>query len=212
MLHVSEIFCSVQGESRWSGFPCVFVRLAGCDLRCRWCDTAYALGPGREMSVEEILREIRSHRCRRVEVTGGEPLLQTESIELMKRLLEEGCEVLLETSGAHSIRDVPPGVVRILDVKCPGSGEAHRNLVENFQYLSPADDVKFVVLDRADFEYAVSVIREHHLEGLAGLIVSPVWGRVDLRELAAWLLASGLDARLQVPLHKIIWGPEARGV
>lgn len=211
-MYVNEIFYSIQGESRWMGFPCAFVRLAGCNLRCTWCDTEYAFGEGSAMSIEEIVAELSRYRCSLVEVTGGEPLLQPACIDLLKTLLERGYRVLLETSGALPIRDVPPSVVKVLDVKCPGSGESERNLFENFRYVQAADDIKFVVKDRADFEFALDVIRSHALDGRCGLIFSPVWGSLPLKQLAGWMLESGIQGRMQVQLHKLIWGPDARGV
>lgn len=212
IVYVNEIFYSIQGESRWMGYPCIFVRLAGCNLRCKWCDTEYAFGPGVAMSIDEILERIRPHPCKLVEVTGGEPLLQSGSIDLMRALLEQDYRVLLETGGSLSIREVPANVVKVLDVKCPGSGEAGRNIFENFQYLLPTDDVKFVIKDRIDFEYAVSVIREHGVDARCGLLFSPVWGELPFEQLAAWLLEAGIYARMQVQLHKLIWGATARGV
>lgn len=211
-LRLTEIFYSIQGESRWAGLPCVFVRLAGCNLRCSWCDTTYAFGPGIEMSLDEIQESISRYPCRLVEVTGGEPLLQPACADLLGRLVASGYRVLLETSGAQPIEGLPPEVIKVLDVKCPGSGESHRNLYGNLAHLRVEDDVKFVMVDRADFDFAVEIVRRYGLDGRVGLLFSPVWGVLDPRELAAWLLESGLTARFQIQIHKIIWGADARSV
>lgn len=211
-LHISEIFYSVQGESRWAGYPCVFVRLAGCNLRCTWCDTEYAFGDGVAMTIDEIIGKAGEFRCGMIEVTGGEPLLQPGCVDLLRVLLEHRYHVLLETSGALSIKDVPSNVVKVMDVKCPGSGESDRNVFANFEFLQPSDDVKFVIKDRRDFDFAVEVVRRHGLESRVGLVFSPVWGELPLERLADWLLASRLNVRMQVQLHKLIWGADARGV
>lgn len=211
-LHISEIFYSVQGESRWAGYPCVFVRLAGCNLRCSWCDTEYAFGDGVAMTIDEIIGKVGEFRCMMIEVTGGEPLLQPGCVELLRVLLEHRYHVLLETSGALSIKDVPSNVVKVMDVKCPGSGESDRNVFANFEFLLPSDDVKFVIKDRRDFDFAVEVVRRHGLESRVGLVFSPVWGELPLERLADWLLQSRLNVRMQVQLHKLIWGADARGV
>ncbi len=212
MLKITEIFYSIQGESSWVGYPCVFVRLSECNLHCTWCDTYDVFRPSREMSIAEVMARIALYPSRLVEITGGEPLLQHESIDLMKKLLKAGYQVLLETNGSLSIKDVPRKVIKVLDVKCPGSGESQRNLFENFPYLESTDDIKFVVKDRIDFDYAMTVIRQHRLENRAGLLISPAWGEVALTDLARWVLSSGIEIRLQVQLHKIIWGPNAGGV
>lgn len=211
MIRITEIFYSIQGESTCAGRPCIFVRLTGCNLRCTWCDSAYTFTGGEPMSIESILETIRKWDCRLVEVTGGEPLAQKESFELIRRLAEEGYEVLIETSGSIDIEPVDARAKIVLDVKCPGSGEERKNYWPNLGKLRPGDEVKFVIADRADYDYAVGVIREHELEGRP-LLFSPVWGAIDLKDLAAWILADGLDARLQVQLHKLIWGADARGV
>lgn len=213
MLTVNEIFYSIQGESTYVGRPCVFVRLTACDLRCVWCDTPYAFTGGRKMTVDEVIAEVRRYACPLVEVTGGEPLLQEDVYPLMERLLAEGLTVLLETGGHLSVARVPHGVVTVLDVKCPGSGEAHRVCWENLDRLRPHDQVKFVVSDRADYEFARRVIRDRELDRRCqAVLVSPVHGVLDPRELAGWMLADRLPARLQLQAHKYIWGAEARGV
>ena len=213
MLTVNEIFHSIQGESTFSGRPCVFVRLTACDLRCTWCDTAYAFDEGGKRSVDEVAREVAGFGCDLVEVTGGEPLLQDDVYPLMEALLAQGRTVLLETGGHRSTERVPEGVVTILDVKCPASGESHRNLWENLGRLRPHDEVKFVVQDRVDYEYARDVIARHGLAGRAAAIhMSPVHGVLPPAELAAWVLADRILARVQLQVHKLIWSPDARGV
>ena len=213
VLTVNEIFHSIQGESTHAGRPCVFVRLTACDLRCSWCDTPYAFTEGRKMSIDDVVAAVKQYRCPVVEITGGEPLLQKEVHPLMQRLLDDGLTVMLETGGHRSIADVPVGVVRILDVKCPASGEAQRNDWTNMERLAPADEVKFVVQDRADYEYAKEIVARYGLlERVAAVLLSPVHGVLDARQLAAWILEDGLGVRLQLQLHKYIWDPQTRGV
>jgi len=213
LLTINEIFYSIQGESTYVGRPCVFVRLTACDLRCSWCDTTYAFHEGRKQSLDEVLAEVERLDCPLVEVTGGEPLLQDEVYPLMQSLLDRGRTVLLETGGHRSTANVPQSVITILDVKCPGSGEAHRNDWTNLDRLRPHDEVKFVVKDRADYEYARDVITKHRLgERAAAVHLSPVHGVMDLRQLSEWAMADRLPARLQIQLHKYIWAPDTRGV
>ncbi len=212
ILKVNEIFYSIQGESRWSGYPCVFVRLAGCNLRCMWCDTTYAYEGGLDMTVGEIMDKVQWYQGRMVELTGGEPLMQAHSVDLLRALLDCSYRVLLETNGTLSLRTVPEGVVKVMDVKCPSSGEHTKTLAENFELLTEEDDLKFVVRDRADFDFALSVIRLHELANRAGIIFSPVWGQTPLDQLASWVLQAGINARMQVQLHKVIWGAGATGV
>lgn len=213
MLTINEIFYSIQGESTHAGRPCVFIRLTACDLRCSWCDTEYAFHEGHKQSVDEVLAEVDRLGCPLVEVTGGEPLLQEEVYPLMRSLLDRGRTVLLETGGHRSTERVPGAVVTILDVKCPGSGQAHRNDWNNLERLRPHDEVKFVVRDREDYEFARDVITKHRLEARAAAVhLSPVHGVMDLRLLSEWVLADRLPARVQVQLHKYIWDPGARGV
>ena len=210
---INEIFHSIQGESSYAGRPCVFVRLTACDLRCSWCDTAYAFHEGHKRSVDDVLAEVERVDCPLVEVTGGEPLLQEEVYSLMQRLLDGGRTVLLETGGHRSTARVPEAVVTILDVKCPGSGEAGRNDWSNLDRLRAHDEVKFVVKDRADYEYARDVIARYGLAGRAAAIhLSPVHGALNPRLLAEWVLADKLPARVQLQLHKYIWEPGTRGV
>jgi 7-carboxy-7-deazaguanine synthase len=213
MLTINEIFYSIQGESTYAGCPCVFVRLTACDLRCSWCDTEYAFHEGRKMTVDDVLAEVDRHRCRLVEITGGEPLLQDDVYPLMTRLLGEGRTVMLETGGHRPIDRVPRAVVKIVDVKCPGSGEAEKNDWANLDRLAPHDQVKFVVKDRADYEFARDVIARHGLDGrAAAVLMSPVHGVLDPKTLAAWMLQDHLPARLQLQVHKYVWPPDTRGV
>lgn len=213
MLTVNEIFHSIQGESRRAGEPCVFVRLTACDLRCSWCDTPYAFHEGGKRSLDDVLAEVERYECPLVEVTGGEPLLQEEVYPLMERLLELGHTVMIETGGHRSVARVPSAVLKIVDVKCPGSGESHRNHWENLSLVGPNDEVKFVVKDRADYEFAREVIATHGLQGRVGaILLSPVHGVLDPRLLAEWVLADWLQVRVQLQLHKFIWSPATRGV
>ena len=213
MLTINEIFHSIQGESTHAGRPCVFVRLTACDLRCSWCDTAYAFHEGQKMSVEDIIARVKSYGCEVVEVTGGEPLLQKDVYPLMRRLLEDGFTVMLETGGHRSIAEVPAAVVRVMDVKCPGSGESHRNDWTNMDHLTTQDEIKFVIRDRDDYEFARQVIEKYDLIGrVAAVLLSPVHGELDPKLLAAWILEDRLKVRMQLQLHKYIWDPATRGV
>jgi 7-carboxy-7-deazaguanine synthase len=213
MLTVNEIFYSIQGESTRAGQPCVFVRLTACDLRCSWCDTEYAFYEGRKQSVDEVVAAVEQHDCPLVEITGGEPLLQEGVYDLMNRLLASGRTVLLETGGHRPIDRVPTEVVKIVDVKCPGSGEVDKNEWSNLDRLSPHDEVKFVIKDRADYEFARDVIRGKNLAArCAAVLMSPVHDVLGAEALSQWLLADRLPARLQLQLHKYIWSPSTRGV
>ena len=213
MLTINEIFHSIQGESRRAGEPCVFVRLTACDLRCSWCDTAYAFHEGSKRSIDDVVAEVEKYGCPLVEVTGGEPLLQDDVYPLMERLLASGHTVMIETGGHRSIARVPDAVLKIVDVKCPGSGEAHRNHWENLDLVRSHDEVKFVLKDRTDYDYAKDVIAEHALVGRVGAVhFSPVHGVLDARVLSEWVLADRLAVRVQLQLHKFIWSPETRGV
>jgi 7-carboxy-7-deazaguanine synthase len=213
VLTVNEIFHSIQGESTHVGQPCVFVRLTACDLRCRWCDTPYAFHEGRKMSIDEVVAAVDAYGCPTVEVTGGEPLLQPDVVPLMARLLEQGKTVLIETGGHRSIARVPEGVVRIVDIKCPGSGESDKTDWTNLALLTPRDQVKFVIADRTDYEFARDLVRREQLAERCGAVLfSPVHGELELRPLAEWMLADRVPARLQAQLHKYIWDPQTRGV
>ncbi len=213
MLTVNEIFHSIQGESTFAGEPCVFVRLTACDLRCRWCDTPYAFHEGRKMSLDEVVTQVEAFGCPTVEITGGEPLLQREVYPLMQRLLDAGKTVLVETGGHRSIAEVPDGVIRVMDIKCPGSGESAKHDWSNLVHLTRRDQVKFVLADRADYDWARDVVRREQLtDRCAAVLFSPVHGELPLRSLAEWVLADRLPVRVQVQLHKYIWDPQTRGV
>ena len=213
-LQVNEIFFSIQGESSHAGRPCAFIRLTGCNLRCSYCDTTYAYDEGAWLEILDIERQIRSFHCRLVEITGGEPLLQTQTPELIRTLLDRHYTVLLETNGSREIGVVDERCIRIVDVKCPSSGESEKNQLENFDIITPNDEVKFVIGNREDFEYANSFISTHlsRRNGLKPPLISPVFGRMNPESLAQWILEDHLDARLQIQLHKWIWGAEKRGV
>ncbi len=211
-LKVNEIFHSIQGESTHAGRPCVFVRLTYCNLRCAYCDTEYAFFEGEERSLGEILAVVHGFGCRLVEVTGGEPLIQRETVQLLERLLARGHEVLLETSGAWPVETVPEGVKIIMDLKTPGSGMAARNRWANLDHLDAEDEIKFVITDRPDYEWAKGVVGEHGLAARHAVLFSPSWGELDPRDLAEWVLADHLQVRVQLQLHKLIWSPTARGV
>ncbi|ULA67316.1 MAG: 7-carboxy-7-deazaguanine synthase [Nitrospira sp.] len=212
MLRVTEIFHSIQGESTHAGRPCVFIRLTGCPLRCTWCDTAYAFYGGREMMQDDVVEQVRGFDCDLVEVTGGEPLSQPAAVPLLTRLCDEGFEVLLETSGAIDTSGVDRRVHVVLDVKCPGSGMVERMYWPNLDRLASQDEVKFVIKDRTDYEWAREVIRTRNLAARCPVLVSPVFGEADARQLAEWVLADRLPVRFQLQMHKQIWAPDMRGV
>jgi 7-carboxy-7-deazaguanine synthase len=211
-MRVTEIFHSVQGESTFVGLPCVFVRLTGCPLRCTWCDTGYAFFGGSEHSLDDILGKIRSYGCPLVEVTGGEPLAQKDTHILLRRLCHEGFTVLLETSGAVDTAQVDPSVRIILDVKCPGSGMTDRMHWSNVERLRPQDEVKFVIQDRIDYDWAKTVLDRFRLTERCPVLFSPVFNTLDPRHLTDWLLADRLPVRFQLQMHKYIWAPDMRGV
>lgn len=212
MLRVTEIFHSIQGESSYAGQPCVFVRLTGCPLRCTWCDTDYAFYGGRECSLDEVLAQVHTYGCRLVEVTGGEPLAQPESLPLMTRLCDADYTVLLETSGAIDITPVDPRVHVILDVKCPGSGMTDRMHWPNLSMLAAKDEVKFVLTDRADYDWAREILARYEIASRCSVLFSPVFGSLDVRQLAEWILTDRLPVRFQLQMHKYIWAPDMRGV
>ena len=213
-MQVTEIFKSIQGESTFAGLPCIFIRLTGCNLRCRWCDTEYAFHGGTKMTLGEVMRKVSAYGGKLVEITGGEPLLQDEVYPLMDRLLADHYQVLLETSGERLIDRVPADVVKIVDVKCPDSGEPDTFRMENLNHLSPRDEVKFVIGTRRDYEFARDFTGEQRLsDRVAAVIFSPVHGEVDLRQMAGWILEDGLEGvRFGTQLHKLIWGADAKGV
>jgi 7-carboxy-7-deazaguanine synthase len=213
VLTINEIFYSIQGESTYAGNPCVFVRLTGCDLRCAWCDTTYSFHEGRKMSVEDVIEEVGRYASPLVEVTGGEPLLQPDVYPLMERLVESGRTVLLETGGQVDVSHVPDAVVKVMDVKCPGSGESGKNEWSNIDRLGSRDQVKFVIKDRDDYEYARRTLTRHALDRrCAAILFSPVHGVMNPKDLSEWILEDRLPVRLQLQIHKHIWGPEVRGV
>lgn len=209
---VNEIFYSLQGESSFAGRACVLVRLTGCQMRCVWCDSAYSFYAGRWMSLDQVLSEVAAYACPLVELTGGEPLLQPGSRPLLKALADHGYEVLLETGGGLDIGGVDPRVRRILDVKCPGSGEVEANRWANLDLLTPQDEVKLVVADEADYLWARDLVRARRLAERCRVQLSPVHGSLDAAELASWVLRDRLPVAVQLQLHKLLWGAEARGV
>jgi 7-carboxy-7-deazaguanine synthase len=211
-MRITEIYASIQGETQYAGLPCTLVRTTGCDLRCGYCDTTYAFSGGHEMTVDEVVSEVRRLGIPFVTVTGGEPLLQPDIVSLCERLLSDDFRVAIETSGAHPIAHLPERVARIVDIKTPGSGESRRNHWECLATLTPKDAVKFVLCDEADYQWACQVVRERGLVGRTELLFSPAVGRLDPRDLAAWIVRDRLPVRLNLQLHKFIWGMEAQGV
>ena len=214
MLRVTEIFRSIQGESTHAGRPCTFVRLTGCPMRCVWCDSEYTFTGGDHVSLDDVMQKVHSLGCKLVEVTGGEPLAQKEAFALIRRLCDEDFEVLVETGNYVPTAELDPRAKVILDIKCPASGEEARNEWSNIERLrADRDEVKFVVADEGDWLYAKRVIQEHNLETRTlAVLISPVWGQIDLQQLANWIAGSGLNVRMQLQLHKYIWGPDVQGV
>ena len=210
MLKINEIYASIQGESSHTGLPCVFIRLTGCNLRCSWCDTAYAFYEGNDLTIEETLQKVETFGLGLVEITGGEPLLQEDVYPLMEALLKKGYRVMLETGGALPIDKVPEKVIKILDIKCPGSGEEKKNHLENLKLLSPHDEVKFVLLDRTDYEWSRDLLQKHDLP--TQVLFSPVYDKLNLKDLVQWILEDRLPVRLQTQLHKVIWSKDTIGV
>ena len=212
-LTVTEIFRSIQGESSWAGMPCIFVRLTGCNLRCTYCDTAYAYEGGAAMTVREILDRCGALRCELVEITGGEPLCQPECATLVTCLIQRGYTVLIETNGSLPIASLPAAAVKIMDIKCPGSGMRAKTDWSNIEAIGPNDEVKFVLTDRADYEWARDMVAKHALAARCNAVLfAPVFGALEPRMLASWIIEDGLNVRLQVQLHKYIWPPGQRGV
>ena len=212
MIKINEIYLSVQGESTHTGLPCIFIRLTGCNLRCSWCDTAYAFHEGKNMSIDEILQKVENFGIHLVEITGGEPLMQDNVYTLMKRLIEKGYKVMLETGGSISLERVPKDVIKIMDLKCPGSGEQDKNNLDNLKLLAPHDEVKFVILDRKDYEWSRDIIKKYKINETAHILISPVFDKLELKEMVKWILEDQLPVRLQTQLHKIIWDKNTIGV
>jgi 7-carboxy-7-deazaguanine synthase len=211
-LIINEIFFSIQGESTRIGLPCVFVRLTSCDLRCAWCDTAYAFDEGTEMNIDDILTKVEEYQCKLVEITGGEPLLQTNVHLLMKRLCDENYDVMIETGGHRDVSDIDPRVKRIMDIKCPGSLMEKRNRWENIEMLTARDEVKFVIANEIDYEWAKEVIKKYNLIVRCKILMSPVFGNIENRTLAEWILRDHIQVQFQLQIHKYIWEPITRGV
>lgn len=211
-MRITEIYQSIQGESTYAGLPCVFVRTTGCDLRCSWCDSEFTFTGGVTMTLDQIMAEVEKYDCHLVELTGGEPMLQKEIYELATRLADAGHTVLIETGGHRDISRLDPRVVRIMDLKCPASGECEKNLWSNLGHLRPTDEVKFVLADRNDYEWALGIIREHRLEDRVRILISTVFGMVMPESVVEWMLADKVNARFQLQLHKYIWPPDARAV
>ena len=209
---INEIFYSIQGESIYSGFPCIFIRFTGCNLRCSYCDTKYAYYEGKEEEIDNILKKIKIYPCNLIEITGGEPLLQNEVTFLINSLIKNCYQVLIETNGSLSIKNLPKeGLVKILDLKCPGSGMSHKMDFGNIELLTKDDQIKFAIKDKRDFLWAVDVIKRFNLEKMGQILFSPVFGVIEPKDLAEWIKNSGLKARLQLQLQKVIWG-EKKGV
>ena len=212
MLKINEIFKSIQGESSHTGLPCIFVRLTGCNLRCTYCDTEYAFYEGKEMTVADVVNAVESFGISLVEITGGEPLLQKDVYSLMQTLLEKQFTVMLETGGSLALDEVPQPVIKIMDLKCPGSGEESRNNYENLSGLTLQDEVKFVILNRKDYDWSRKILTKYSIHKRAQVLFSPVYEKLDLRDLAKWVLEDNLSVRLQTQLHKVIWSKDAIGV
>jgi len=213
MLKINEIYHSIQGESTSAGRPCVFVRLTYCNLRCTYCDTEYAFYEGKEITVQQIIDEIEKYNCKLVEITGGEPLVQMdECLDLMKMLCELGFEVMIETGGSLSIKDIDPRVKIIMDLKCPSSGMEKKNLYENVKYLKPTDELKFVIGNREDYDWTVGKIKKYNLQGKCEILYSVIFGELEPVQLVNWILEDKLDVRFQLQMHKYIWHPETKGV
>ncbi len=211
-MKINEIYKSIQGESTYAGCPCVFVRTTGCNLRCVYCDTGYAFYDGEEMTVAQILGKVDSFKVHLVELTGGEPLLQKDTADLVKELIDKKYTVLVETGGSLDISRIPTHAICIMDLKCPSSGEMESMNWENLQYLKPQDEVKFVIGDERDFYWAVNVVKEHRLDEKCTVLFSCVFEKLEPQKLAEWILKENLQVRLQLQLHKYIWEPAARGV
>lgn len=211
-MKINEIFKSIQGETTFQGLPFIFIRTAGCNLRCNWCDTQYAYYDETDYTVEEILKIAEKYHCKYVVITGGEPLTQKETPVLVEQLIKRGYKVLLETSGSMDISGLHPDTFKIVDIKCPGSGMTEKMFWQNIGYLSAHDEVKFVVTDIEDYMWAKSVIKSYKLIDICTILISPAFGRLDPKVLAEWIIHDNLPVRLQLQIHKYIWGPDVRGV
>jgi len=212
MLKVNEIYNSIQGESSKAGLPCVFVRLTYCNLRCVYCDTSYAFYDGKDYSIDEIIKEVKKFGCNLVEITGGEPLVQDETSELMGRLCDEGYQVMLETGGSLPIEKIDDRVIIIMDLKCPSSGMSKKNYYENINYLKSIDEVKFVIGNREDYEWSKEIVNKYNLTGICTILFSVVFGQLEPLTLVGWILEDKLNVRFQLQMHKFIWDPAAKGV
>ncbi len=211
-LKINEIYYSIQGESSYTGLPCIFIRLTYCNLRCTYCDSEYTFHNGDNMSINDILKTIGQYSCKLVEVTGGEPLVQKECIVLLKKLIELDYEVLLETSGSLTIKDVPKQVINIIDFKCPSSGMKKKNYWDNINYLKPSDEVKFIIEDREDYEWAKMKIKKYNLDKKSKILMSPSYNKIKEKEIVEWILEDNLNVKFQIQLHKIIWKDATKGV
>ena len=211
-LKINEIYFSVQGESSYSGLPCIFIRLTYCNLRCTYCDSEYSFYDGKKMKIDEILKEIKKYSCNLVEVTGGEPLLQKNCINLLNELIKNNYDVLLETSGSLSISDVPNKVINIIDFKCPSSKMDSKNMWDNINYLKKNDEIKFVIGDRIDYEWTKQKIEEYKLNQICNILMSPVYGEIEPKEIVKWILKDNLKVRFQIQMHKEIWPADKKGV
>lgn len=212
MLKINEIYFSIQGESTKAGLPCVFVRLTYCNLRCKYCDTEYAFYEGKELSLDEIISGVKKFDCKLVEITGGEPLVQSDTINLMQRLCDEGFEVLLETGGSLSIKEIDPRVKIIMDLKCPSSGMLKKNYYKNIDSIKPSDELKFVIGTREDYEWTKEIIQKYNLMKKCIILFSVVFGELEPVILVEWILEDKLDVRFQLQMHKFIWEPTTKGV
>lgn len=212
MLKVNEVFKSIQGESTFAGLPCVFIRLTGCNLRCNYCDTTYAYDVGKKISIDDLINEVeKKYKCNLIEITGGEPLLQKETLPLFDRLISKNYSVLLETNGTMSLKNINPSVIKIMDIKCPASGFSNKTYWNNLSYLSSSDQIKFVVSNRDDFDWAVKIIKEKCLDKLCNILFSPNYSQIKNEDLAEWILLENINVRLQLQIHKYIW-QESNGV
>ncbi len=212
MLKVNEIYYSIQGESSKAGLPCVFIRLTYCNLRCSYCDTEYAFYEGSDKTIEQIIDEVKKYNCNLVELTGGEPLFQSESLELMKKLCDKGFDVMLETGGSLPIKDIDKRVMIIMDFKCPSSKMMKKNLYANIEYLKPTDEVKFVIGSREDYDWSKEIIAKYDIVKKCAVLFSVVFGQLEPLTLVNWILEDSLKVRYQLQIHKIIWHPETKGV